>query len=39
MQDATIIVMAHELTSMVRKNSSVDWDKKGFARTAMRGDS
>lgn len=36
MQDATLIAMAHELTDMVRKNRTVDWDRKESARAAMR---
>lgn len=36
MQDATLVAMAHELTDMVRKNKTVDWDKKESARAAMR---
>jgi type I restriction enzyme, R subunit len=36
MQDATLIAMAHELTDMVRKNKTIDWDKKESARAAMR---
>jgi type I restriction enzyme R subunit len=36
MQDATLVAMAHELTDMVRKNRTVDWDRKESARAAMR---
>lgn len=28
--------MAHELTDMIRKNKTIDWDKKESARAAMR---
>jgi type I restriction enzyme R subunit len=36
MLDKTLIAMAHELTDMVRKNKTIDWDKKESARAAMR---
>jgi len=36
MQDSVLISMAHELTQMVRKNKTVDWDKKESARAQMR---
>lgn len=36
MQDSTLIAMAHELTDMVRKNKTIDWDKKESARAGMR---
>lgn len=36
MLDETLIAMAHELTDMVRKNKTIDWDKKESARAAMR---
>lgn len=36
MQDAALVAMAHKLTYMVRKNRTVDWDKKESARSAMR---
>jgi len=36
MQDSVLITMAHELTGMVRKNRTVDWDKKEPARSTMR---
>ena len=36
MQDSTLIAMAHELTDMIRKNKTIDWDKKESARAAMR---
>jgi len=36
MKDSVLIEMAHELTEMIRKNRTVDWDKKESARAAMR---
>jgi type I site-specific deoxyribonuclease, HsdR family len=36
MQDSVLVDMAHELTEMIRKNRTVDWDKKESARAAMR---
>lgn len=36
MQDSVLIEMAHELTEMIRKNRTIDWDKKESARAAMR---
>ncbi|MDP4178925.1 MAG: DUF3387 domain-containing protein, partial [Bacillota bacterium] len=36
MQDAVLVAMAHELTEMVRKNKTIDWDKKESARAGMR---
>jgi type I restriction enzyme R subunit len=36
MQDARLVSMAHELIEMVRKNKTIDWDKKESARAAMR---
>lgn len=36
MQDATLIAMAHELTELIRKNKTIDWDKKESARASMR---
>lgn len=36
MQDATLVAMAHELTDLIRKNRTVDWDKKESARATMR---
>lgn len=36
MQDATLVAMAHELMDMVRKNKTIDWDKKESARAGMR---
>lgn len=36
MQDSILVDMAHELTEMIRKNRTVDWDKKESARAAIR---
>ncbi len=36
MKDSVLIDMAQELTEMIRKNRTVDWDKKESARAAMR---
>lgn len=36
MQDDVLIKLAHELTETVRKNRTVDWDKKESARAFMR---
>lgn len=36
MQDEVLIQLAHELTETVRKNRTVDWDKKESARAFMR---
>lgn len=36
MKDQTLIEMAHELTELIRKNRTVDWDKKESARAYMR---
>lgn len=36
MQDATLVDLAHELTDLIRKNRTVDWDKKASARAYMR---
>lgn len=36
MQDSVLVAMAHELTEMIRKNRTIDWDKKESARAAMR---
>ena len=35
-QDEVLIQLAHELTETVRKNRTVDWDKKESARAFMR---
>nr|WP_294489863.1 type I restriction endonuclease subunit R [uncultured Anaerosporobacter sp.] len=36
MEDKVLIEMAHELTELIRKNRTVDWDKKESARAYMR---
>lgn len=36
MKDETLIEIAHELTELIRKNRTVDWDKKESARAYMR---
>ncbi len=36
MEDATLVEMAHELTTLIQKNRTVDWDKKQSARAYMR---
>lgn len=36
MQDTTLVEMAHELTDLIRKSRTVDWDKKQSARAYMR---
>jgi len=36
MQDSVLVDMAHELTELIRKNRTVDWDKKESARAEMR---
>ena len=36
MQDEILIQLAHELTETVRKNRTVDWDKKESAKAFMR---
>lgn len=36
MEDKILIEMAHELTNLIRKNRTVDWDKKESARAYMR---
>ena len=36
MQDEELIKLAQELTETVRKNRTVDWDKKEFARAYKR---
>lgn len=36
MQDSTLVQIAHELTDMIRRNKSIDWDKKKSARAEMR---
>ncbi|MCQ2496854.1 MAG: type I restriction endonuclease subunit R [Lachnospiraceae bacterium] len=36
MKDEVLVEMAHELTDLVRKSRTVDWDKKESARAYMR---
>lgn len=36
MEDSTLVEMAHELTDLIRKSRTVDWDKKESARAYMR---
>lgn len=36
MENSVLIEMAHELTALINKNRSVDWDKKESARAYMR---
>ena len=36
MEDEVLVEMAHELTDLIRKNRTVDWDKKESARAYMR---
>lgn len=36
MEDKVLIQMAHELTELIRKSRTVDWDKKESARAFMR---
>lgn len=36
MEDKILIEMAHELTNLIRKSRTVDWDKKESARAYMR---
>lgn len=36
MEDSILIEMAHELTDLIRKSRTVDWDKKESARAYMR---
>ena len=36
MEDAILVEMAHELTDLVRRSRTVDWDKKQSARAYMR---
>ncbi|MCM1243599.1 MAG: DUF3387 domain-containing protein, partial [Roseburia sp.] len=36
MQDNILIEMAHELTDLIRRSRTVDWDKKESARAYMR---
>lgn len=36
MEEPVLVEMAHELTDLIRKNRTVDWDKKQSARAYMR---
>ncbi|MCD6346934.1 MAG: type I restriction endonuclease subunit R, partial [Bacteroidales bacterium] len=36
MEDSVLIEMAHELTTLIQKSRTVDWDKKRSARAYMR---
>lgn len=36
MQDSTLVELAHELTDLIRRSRTVDWDKKASARAYMR---
>lgn len=36
MEDSILVEMAHELTSLIQKSRTVDWDKKQSARAYMR---
>ena len=36
MKDSTLVEMAHELTDLIRRSRTVDWDKKESARAYMR---
>lgn len=36
MEDKVLVEMAHELTDLIRKSRTVDWDKKESARAYMR---
>lgn len=36
MEDQVLVEIAHELTELIRKNRTVDWDKKESARAYMR---
>ncbi len=36
MEDSVLVDMAHELTELIRKSRTVDWDKKESARAYMR---
>ena len=35
-QNEELVAMAHELTAMLRKNRTIDWQKKESARAGMR---
>lgn len=36
MEESVLVEMAHELTDLIRRNRTVDWDKKQSARAYMR---
>ena len=36
MQDSTLVELAHELSDLIRRSRTVDWDKKASARAYMR---
>lgn len=36
MEDSVLVEMAQELTALIQKNRTVDWDKKQSARAYMR---
>ena len=36
MEDKVLVEMAHELTTLIQKSRTVDWDKKQSARAYMR---
>ena len=36
MEDKTLVELAHELTALINKSRTVDWDKKESARAYMR---
>lgn len=36
MQDSALVELAHELTDLIRRSRTVDWDKKASARAYMR---
>lgn len=36
MEEQDLVEMAHELTDLIRRNRTVDWDKKESARAYMR---
>ena len=36
MEDSVLVEMAHELTALIQRSRTVDWDKKQSARAYMR---
>ena len=36
MEDTVLVELAHELTDLIRRSRTVDWDKKASARAYMR---